>query len=107
MPTVFFDGDCALCNGAVRFARRNGADATVRFLPLASPEAVAFAGSETIVFADAHGTFERSDAVLRLAGHLRPPWPQLALAARAVPRPLRDRIYRAIAANRHKLRHTG
>ena len=45
----------------------------------------------------------RSTATLRIARRLTRPWPLMAAAGLAVPRPLRDGVYRIVAAIRHRL----
>jgi predicted DCC family thiol-disulfide oxidoreductase YuxK len=89
---VFYDGDCALCHGFVKFALpRTPAD--VRFAPIGGKTfretfPNGFAADSVIVHRKDGRTLVRSDAVLEV---LRLGWP------RAIPRPIRDGIYRAIA----------
>jgi predicted DCC family thiol-disulfide oxidoreductase YuxK len=51
---------------------------------------------------DDEGTWVRSDAVLRIAGRLGAPWSAAGVLL-AVPRPLRDGVYRLVARVRHRL----
>jgi predicted DCC family thiol-disulfide oxidoreductase YuxK len=44
----------------------------------------------------------RSEAVLRIAARMRAPW-KYARVFLIVPRPLRDAVYRFVAANRHRI----
>jgi len=44
----------------------------------------------------------RSDAVLRIARRMNAPW-RFAGALLAVPRPIRDLVYRCVAAIRHRI----
>jgi predicted DCC family thiol-disulfide oxidoreductase YuxK len=55
---------------------------------------------ETIVLLEAGNTYTRSDAALRIARGLQFPWP-LAYALAAIPRPLRDMVYRWVARHRY------
>lgn len=103
---VLFDGDCALCQRSVVFLLEHDRLGRMRFSPLDSaagrrvggdPGSVRGAGS--ILVLDGSELLRESEAVLRLAGHLRFPW-NLLRAARLVPRGLRDGVYRWIARNR-------
>jgi len=108
-PVVLFDGYCNLCDGTVRFLLAQDRDAVLRFAPLQSEAAHALLASAThrpdplpdsVLLVDQNGVHARSEAALRIAAHLRAPWPQLAAVARLVPRALRDRVYDLIAARR-------
>ena len=111
-PVVLFDGDCAFCNATVRWTVKRDPLARLRFAPLASDaarSAVALTDPDcdfaslpdAIVLLDRAGVHTASTAVLRLARHLRFPWPVLTLAL-LVPRPLRDAAYQVFARNRHR-----
>ena len=111
-PVVLFDGDCGFCNAAVRWTIRRDPLARLRFARLGSAaarRAVALADPGTdldalpdaIVLVDRGGVHTASAAVLRMARHLRFPYPALCLAL-VVPRPLRDAAYGALARNRHR-----
>jgi len=102
---VLFDGECVLCNGAVRFIAANDPAGRFVFASLQSRAAAALVGdaateSATIVLLDHGRRYERSDAVLHVALELRAPWP-LAFAAILIPRRLRDAAYDWIARNRY------
>ena len=110
-PVVLFDGDCGFCSAAVRWTVERDPLARLRFAPLrsaAARRAVALADPDTdfdalpdaLVLVD-RGVHTGSTGVLRMARHLRPPYPALALAL-IVPRPLRDAAYRVLARNRHR-----
>lgn len=95
---VLYDGDCELCRGAVDFVRRRDRSGRWRFRPLKeSSEPV---DCETLHVFDADGRHERSDAVLRLAADLPPPWSWLRFL-RVLPRGWRDAVYDFVA--RHRL----
>lgn len=108
-PIVVFDGDCGLCNGFVAWLiRRDGEE---HFLIAGSAGEVGRAAldamglpreiaASSLVIAGPEGPLLRSDATLAVAGRLTWSWRILAAVARAVPRALRDRVYRFIAARR-------
>ena len=111
-PIVLFDGDCRFCNATVRWSVSRDPLARLRFAPscsAAARRAVAQADPHTdfdalpdaIVLVDRGGVHTASTAVLRMARHLRFPYPALSLAL-IVPRPLRDAAYRLFARNRYR-----
>jgi predicted DCC family thiol-disulfide oxidoreductase YuxK len=110
-PVVLFDGVCNLCNGAVNFAIDRDPEGRLRFASLQSPagrqvlervgRSVVDGDPESIVLVDGGRVYERSAAALRIARYLSGPWP-LVGALWVVPRPLRDWVYRLIAANRYR-----
>jgi predicted DCC family thiol-disulfide oxidoreductase YuxK len=111
---LFYDGQCGLCHRTVRFAlaedRAAGAP-PFRFAPLGGeafvrevPAAVRGALPDSLVLLRADGgVLVRSRAVLHLAERLGGLWRVLAVAARAVPAPVRDGLYDAVARARHRL----
>jgi predicted DCC family thiol-disulfide oxidoreductase YuxK len=117
---VLFDGQCGLCNRAVRWLLRRDRQDRLRFAPSDSPKFAAVMdryraaaedsqeGPETIlVVRDLGGAKERvllrSDAVLALLGELSQPWQAVGAVLRWVPRPLRDAGYRLIARWRYRI----
>jgi predicted DCC family thiol-disulfide oxidoreductase YuxK len=108
-PTILFDSFCNLCDGSIRFLMARDRTAYFRFAALQSEagrDALRTAGADpaaiaSIVVIDAAGVHRRSDAVLRIAAGLPAPWRALA-ALRIIPASLRDRVYDAIASNRHR-----
>jgi len=54
---------------------------------------------DSMVFCEGRCTYVRSDAVVRLARHLRAPWSWLRFL-RVVPRSVRDAVYDAVAQRR-------
>ncbi len=111
-PVILFDGDCNFCNAAVRWTVKRDKRKTLRFARLQSPAArriVAFADPEidfealpdSMAFVDKGGVYTSSSAALRVARYLRFPWPVLVVAL-AIPRFLRDSVYRFIARNRYR-----
>ena len=103
-PIVLFDGVCNLCNGAVRFILARDPQARFHFASLQSEAARRLLGgegpAETIVLLEAGKSYTKSTAVLRIARHLRFPWP-LLYAFAAAPRPLRDLVYDWVARHRY------
>lgn len=110
-PIVLFDGVCNFCNSTVLFIADRDRDAHLRFASLQSPisaELLAAHGIElpsgdpdTIVLIEDGKVYERSDAALRIARHLRAPVSFMA-AFVIVPRSVRDAVYRLIAKNRYR-----
>jgi len=110
MPHVIvFDGDCLFCQRSVRFIHRHDRANAYRFAARQTPAGARLLGDagiglapNTMVLIDDEGTWLRSDAVLRIAGRLGAPW-SAARVLLAVPRPLRDGVYRVVARVRHRL----
>jgi predicted DCC family thiol-disulfide oxidoreductase YuxK len=106
---VLFDGVCNLCNGWVRFVAARDPRGRFAFASLQSDvgrRLLLEAGSDptglfSIVLLEGGRVFERSTAVLHIARHLSSAWPAIAIFL-AVPRPIRDRVYDWIAANRYR-----
>lgn len=107
---VVFDGDCALCNGFVAWLIRNdrrGAFLIAGSAGAVGKAAIAAAGldesiaASTLVVWDGRA-FVRSRAVARVASGLAWPW-RGAATLRAVPRPLADAVYRAVATRRPRV----
>ena len=103
-PIVFFDAGCGLCTGLVRLLGRANRDGRLRFEPLSGDVARRLLQPVELA-ADSLWLWEngrlrgRSTAVLRLMWLLGWPW-NLAAPLLLVPRPLRDRVYDAIARRR-------
>ena len=106
---LFFDGVCNLCNGFVNFVIDNDPEGYFILGALQSdaarphlracgidPEAL-----DTLVLIENGEIYERSTAALRVARHLRAPWP-LLYALIAIPAPLRDRVYDWVADHRYQ-----
>jgi predicted DCC family thiol-disulfide oxidoreductase YuxK len=108
-PVVIFDGDCLFCQRSVRFIHRHDSGNAFRFAArqtAAGERLLAEVGvglaPNSMVLIDDDGTWLRSDAVLRIAARLGPPW-SAARVFLLVPRVLRDAVYRVVAAIRHRL----
>lgn len=112
---VFFDGSCVMCNGFVLFAHHRDRRGALRFAPL-DGESFRFlaealpglAGEDSMVLLrfrpdGSPDAALRSSAALGVLASLGGFWAFLARLGQIVPRPLRDAVYRAVAALRHKL----
>ena len=108
-PVVLFDGVCNLCHGTVRFLLERDPAARLRFASLQSDVGRALLARygldadalDTIVYVDAAGAHQRSDAALRIVRVLGPPWSWLRVLA-LLPLPLRDAAYDFVARNRYR-----
>lgn len=108
-PIIIFDGDCVFCQRSVRFIHRHDRANAYRFAARQTPAGERLLASvavglapNSMVLIDEAGTWLRSDAVLRIAGGLGPPW-SAARVLLLVPRVLRDGLYRVVAAVRHRI----
>ncbi len=107
---VLFDGTCAFCEGAVKFiAARDphgyfkfGASQTPAAAELLSQHQVSRESVRSIILIEGGQIYLRSTATLRIARKLTWPW-SMAAAFLYVPRPLRDAVYRVVAAIRHRI----
>jgi predicted DCC family thiol-disulfide oxidoreductase YuxK len=104
---IFFDGVCLLCNGAVDFLLQCDVERHFQFSPLQGerakvllPPNLRAAGFDTMVLWSQGQVFVRSDAVLMVFSQLGGFWPMLKVLW-AVPRPIRDLIYRLVSVNRY------
>jgi predicted DCC family thiol-disulfide oxidoreductase YuxK len=112
IDTLFYDGNCGLCHGAVRFVLAEDPDGTAfRFAPLDSdafrdavPGDVRATLPDSLVVATADGrVLTRSAGVLHLGKRLGGFWRALATIAGVVPTGLLDAAYDAVARVRHRL----
>ncbi len=107
---VLFDGTCAFCERAVTFIARRDPSSYFRFGASQSPQAAALLApfgltrhtARSIIRLEDHQVYLRSTASLRIAARLTWPW-SLARVFLLVPLPLRDGVYRIVAAIRHRL----
>ena len=102
---VFYDGTCGLCALSVQWCLRHDPAGRLWFAPLQGSTAAAFIGpihEDSIVVLGPQGPKLRSDAVLQIWRELGGPWRLLAGLGRIVPRGLRDRLYRFVAARRKR-----
>ena len=107
---VLFDGTCAFCERSVVFIATRDPAGYFRFGASQAPEAAALLAqhgltrntARSIVLIEEGRAFLRSTATLRIAARLTFPWSLLRLFL-IVPTPLRDAVYRVIAAIRHRV----
>ena len=108
-PIIVFDGVCVLCSGWVNFVLRHDKSGRFRLLSAQSQLGQAiyrhYGLSHTdfetnILIEDGHAWF-RLDGSIRMAQGLGFPW-SLSVAARTLPRPLKDWLYNLVASNRYK-----
>jgi predicted DCC family thiol-disulfide oxidoreductase YuxK len=111
MPgVVLFDGTCAFCERSVIFIARRDPAGYFRFGASQSPEGAALlarhgisrASARSMILIEDGQVYLRSTASLRIAARLAFPWSLLRWLL-VVPRPLRDAVYRVIAAVRHRI----
>jgi predicted DCC family thiol-disulfide oxidoreductase YuxK len=109
MGIILFDGTCAFCERSVKFvaARDNG---YFKFGASQNPEGQALlaqygttreAARSMILIEDGEMSL-RSTAVLKIARRMTAPWRWAAIFL-YVPVPIRDAIYRMVAAIRHRI----
>jgi predicted DCC family thiol-disulfide oxidoreductase YuxK len=107
---VLFDGTCAFCERSVRFIAtrdpagyfRYGASQTPAAAALLARYGTSREAARSLILIEDDQVFLRSTAVLRIARRMTSPW-RWAGALLAVPRPVRDGVYRVVAAIRHRL----
>ena len=107
---VLFDGTCAFCEGAVTFIAARDPNGYFRFGASQSPQAAALLAkhglsrdsARSIILLEDDQAYLRSTASLRIAARLSPPW-SLARVFLVVPVPIRDAVYRVVAAIRHRI----
>lgn len=105
---LLFDGDCALCNGLVRFILSWETKEQLHFAPLKSEIANQLAqihpeimGTDSVVLIVANQAYTESDAIVQLARFLK--WPlKVGYYFRFIPKRWRDTIYEFIASNRYR-----
>lgn len=106
---ILFDGVCNLCNGFVQFVIARDPAARFQFGTLQSAAARRVLERhdapaplpDSIVLVEDGRLYTGSTAALRIARRLTFPWPAASVLL-AVPRPLRDSVYAAIATRRYR-----
>lgn len=106
---ILFDGTCAFCERSVRFiaTRDNG---YFKFGASQNPEGQALLArfgttreaAKSLILIEGDDLHLRSEAVLRIAQRMNAPWKYAAIFL-GVPRPIRDVVYRGVAAIRHRI----
>jgi predicted DCC family thiol-disulfide oxidoreductase YuxK len=106
---ILFDGTCAFCERSVRFIATRD-DGYFRFGASQNPEGRALLArygtdreaARSIILIEDGEISLRSTAVLKIARRMTAPW-RWAAAFLLVPRPIRDAVYRVVAAVRHRI----
>jgi predicted DCC family thiol-disulfide oxidoreductase YuxK len=114
-PVLLYDGICGFCNKSVQTVLASDRRGTMRFAALQSDYArrvvarhPSLAGIDSVVYVEPgvagrqERVYIRSEAALRVASYLGGLW-KIFLAARLIPRPLRDRLYDLFARHRYRL----
>lgn len=106
-PLVLFDGTCGMCSRGVRFVLDRDPAGVFHFAALQSrlgqnlQRAYGVADIDSMVVIEGDRAWLRSSAVLRVARRL--PWPWCwAYIFVLVPAPVRDLLYRLMAATRRR-----
>jgi predicted DCC family thiol-disulfide oxidoreductase YuxK len=110
---VLFDGTCAFCERSVRFIAtrdpagyfRFGASQTPAAATLLAKYGTTREAARSLILIEDGQVFLRSTAALRIAHRMTMPW-RLAGVLLAVPVPIRDAVYRVVAAVRYRLAGT-
>lgn len=107
-PIVFYDGDCGLCDRAVRWVMARDRGGRFRFAPLQGETYRGLDVAEKpgdlqsmLVYAEGR-LYRRGDAVLRVMRGLGGAWAVLAVIGGVVPRVVRDAGYAFVAARRRR-----
>jgi predicted DCC family thiol-disulfide oxidoreductase YuxK len=110
MPgVILFDGTCAFCERSVRFIATRD-DGYFKFGASQNPEGRALLAkygtnresARSIILIENGEVSLRSTAILKIARHMTAPWRWAAIFL-AVPAPIRDAVYRVVAAIRHRI----
>ncbi len=107
--TLFYDGECGMCDRFVQFVLRHDRQEYFQFAPLQSDvgrEQLSRRGLpqddlETVILLEAGQTYTRSTATLRVCRRLAGLWP-LLYGFILVPKPWRDGVYSLVARNRKR-----
>lgn len=109
MPVLFYDDECGLCDGAVRFFLSRDTRGALHYASLSSPFAqreLAARGLDSNVrdtvylLTDDGEILSRSSAALLALRSLGGGWWAVACMVQVIPRPLRDAIYMLVSRNR-------
>lgn len=106
---LLFDGVCNLCNASINFVIDQDEAGYFKFAPLQSEVAATLLSRyhldstylDSVVLIENGRHYQNSEAALRAARRLGPPWAALFVFM-VVPGPLRDLVYRWIARNRYR-----
>ena len=112
-PVLLYDGVCGFCNKSVQLILDHDRRGEMRFAALQSDYGQAvierhseLRGVDSVVFVEqtpgGERIYTRSNAALKVAAYLGGFW-KIFLAARVLPRALRDYCYDLFARNRYRL----
>ncbi len=110
-PTIFFDGECALCHGFVTFVIKRDETGAFQFAPIQGETAQSLIPEEirrnlpdsVVLFKLPDQVLVRSAAVIAVL-RILPGWTRAAAALMSVfPRPFRDFVYDLVAKVRRKI----
>jgi predicted DCC family thiol-disulfide oxidoreductase YuxK len=112
-PVLLYDGVCGFCNKSVQMILDHDRKGSMRFAALQSDYGMGVVerhpelrGVDSVVYVERAGGVERvsvrSDAALKVAAYLGGFW-KVFLAAKVMPRGLRDYFYDLFARNRYRL----
>lgn len=109
-PILFYDGDCALCHGSVKWLLARDQRGALRFAPLTGETATRFlpellrTQTATVVLRHRDGRLAvRSGAILGALMMIGGGWSRLARGVEWIPSPLRDLVYRFISMGRYRV----
>ena len=107
-PIVFFDGECGLCHGIVKRLLKLDRRNVFRYAPLQGETAARLLPESdqdlnSMVFVESERTTRYSAAAVRVLWRLGPLWSFCGCFVWLIPKPLRDALYRAIAARRYRV----
>lgn len=108
-PLLFFDGVCNLCSGFVQFVIEHDPEAKFRFASLQSEAGqqvlremnMSETELSTVVLLKNGKTYTHSDVALEMSRDMGGLW-NLFYVFKIIPKPIRDKIYDWVAANRYK-----
>jgi predicted DCC family thiol-disulfide oxidoreductase YuxK len=106
---VVFDGICNVCTGWVRFLQRHRIEPPFKLIPMQSEQGKLLLTAyridpedpTTFLVLDRGRQFTQSDGAIHIIAALGGLW-SLSEAARVVPKPWRDSLYRLLARNRYR-----
>jgi predicted DCC family thiol-disulfide oxidoreductase YuxK len=106
---IFFDGNCGLCNGTVRWIKNQKRSYVFEFTPLEQFQKINDSNFKIklpenydgIIFISRGSSYLKSNAIFRILFELHPFWKTL-YPILWIPQPFRDFFYDLIAQNRHR-----
>jgi predicted DCC family thiol-disulfide oxidoreductase YuxK len=107
---VLFDGDCTVCNRAIRFIALRDKKKIFQFAPLQSSKGIELlkdfsinpAQLNSLIVKDGKKLFTHSTAVLQIFKNLSGGWKVLYIGI-LLPRIMRDKLYTYVAERRHTI----